>query len=142
MGATTLGNISQVLVSGNNIKSYIAGGTIYAGDVVAIHATGVDLTVYAAIAGTTAAVVGVALTSAVSGDRVAVAGPGCIVYVAEGDGGAGVDAGHWVIPSTRAGGVKEIADLENFEGVIGFTLDDLATNGTGRIMINPMPVET
>jgi len=88
--------IRNVLVQGNNIYPFTAGAAITAGQVVAFHGTGVDNTVHPAVTGTTGAVVGVALYSVGSGEEVAVAMDGCIVYVVNGKDTGDFDAGDYV----------------------------------------------
>ena len=121
--------VRNVLVNGNNITSYTAGAAITAGQVVAFHGTGVDMTVHPAVTGTTVAVVGVALYSVASGAEVAVAGPGCIVYVVNGLDGTNIDAGTYVqvYGTTTPGTVKEIVVSGGIAvnyGLVGLMLED------------------
>ncbi len=135
-------SIRNVLHSGDNIQNYIAGADIKAGQVVAIHGTGVSMTVHPAVKGTTAMPAGVALHDAASGDNVAVAGPDCIVYVANADDTTAIDAGHEVEDNDNAvgGTVSEIAAnsgaaTASYVYIVGTTVDDIAGAGTGRIRL-------
>ena len=102
--------VRSILISGNNINTYIAGADIKAGQVVGFHGTGVSMTVHPFVTGTHVAVVGVALYGVSSGGMVAVAGPGCIVNVVNGIQGTDIDAGHYVeaYGTTSPGTVKEL----------------------------------
>jgi hypothetical protein len=126
----------QVLVSGSNIISLKAGGTILAGEVVAFNATGVSNTVEAATTAMQAAF-GVALHDAVSGDYLAVATVGCIVNVTEGKGAA-IDAGDYLMCSDVAGSVITATDAaDQISGCVGIALEDIAANGSGKALIAP-----
>lgn len=139
MGATVLGAVSSpVLISGHNIYSFEVEGDVYAGDVVAMSTA--DWTVHAASRGTGGGIVGVALGTVTNGEHVAVAGPGCIVRVAEGDGAATIDAGHFVMSSVRPGGVVAATSGLNLGGVVGMVLDDLPVNGQCRLLVCPGPI--
>ena len=133
--------IQQVLYSGDNLQCFTAGATIKAGQVVAIHGTGVNMTVHPAVAGTTEAPLGVAIFGAASGAVVTVACQGCIAYVANADDTTGIDAGHFVIVNDNAvgGTVSVLVDTASTY-VVGIALDDIAGAGTGRIMIQPQYV--
>jgi hypothetical protein len=127
---------SGVLVSGDNILSFKAGGTILAGEVVGFNATGVSGTVEAAI-NTHQSMIGVALHDAESGDYVAIATVGCVCYVTEGKGAA-IDAGDYLMASDIAGSVITATDAADLAaGILGIALDDIAANKTGRALIVP-----
>lgn len=138
MADTTMATLgSGVLVSGDNIISFKAGGAILAGEVVGFEDSGTAMQVVAATQSTKGALVGVALHDAAQNDYVAVATVGCVCYVTEGTGST-LDAGDYVSVSTVAGGV--IAYVEGAAstcGVIGIALDDFAANKSGRILIVP-----
>jgi hypothetical protein len=132
----------NILVSGDNIQTYVAGAAIKKGQAVAIHATGVSMTVHPAVKGTTASVEGVALATVASGENVAVAGPGCVVYMANADGTTGIDAGHGVEDNDNAVGGTISALPANTGGataayanLVGVALDDIAGGGTGRVRL-------
>jgi hypothetical protein len=132
--------ISKVLDSGDNFMTFTAGADISAGMVVAGHGTGVSDTVHPAVAGTTAFPIGVAIEDADSGDPVTIAGVGCIVYVREGTGNA-IDAWSAVSDDDAAatGCIKTtVTTAEGF--AIGVAVDDIAANGSGRILILPQLV--
>jgi len=104
----------EILVSGNNVQSYIASGAISAGQVVAIDATGVTKTVRAAIAEAGECPVGVAIASvtaaeATAGKHVAVAENGCVVYVSNYSSDVDIDAGELVTTNDCAIGGSVIA---------------------------------
>lgn len=133
--------IQQVVYTGDNFQSYKAGAAIKAGQVVAIHGTGVSRTVHPAVAGTTEAPLGVAVFDAASGAEVTVAGIGCIVYVANADDTTAIDAGHFAIVNDNAvgGTVSSLVDTA-VTYAVGIAIDDIAGGGTGRILINPQYV--
>lgn len=119
------------------ILNLTAGGTIKAGQVVAFNATGVAKTVEACNGETTTAPIGVALYDATTGQRVAVASTGSVVTVCEGAGSA-IDAGDLVGPDDAAvlGCIKTVSSAAS-ASVIGIAIDDIAANGTGRILVQP-----
>jgi hypothetical protein len=113
----------------------IAASAILAGQVVAFNGTGVAWTVEPSDGVTTAAVVGVALHSqATVGGHVAVAGPGSILKVCEGDG-ANIDAGDTVVTSvsTATGCVSTAAQADEYN--VGVALEDITANLTGYILL-------
>lgn len=135
MALSAMPTIRNVLNSGNCILNLTAGATILAGQAVEAAGTGVSGEV---IPGTGAtAPVGVALYGAASGSPIAVASIGCIATVASEDS---VDAGDWVTPAAALGGtpagglVKVIAATQE---ALGLAIDDIAADGTGRILIAP-----
>ncbi len=139
--------ISKVLVTGNNIVSYTAGAAISAGMVVAFHGTGVSQTVHPAVKGTTDTPVGVALYGVASGAKVAVAGPGCRVYVAIADDTTGADAGDYLEDNANAvGGTVSVAArvdagvVSVLKFCVGVAEDDIAGGGTGicRLICGPI----
>ena len=132
----------SILVSGDNIQKYIAGAAITKGQAVAIHGTGVSETVHPAVKGTTAAVEGVALATVASGELVAVAGPGCVVLMANADDTAAIDAGHGVEDNDNAVGgtisalpANSGAATAAYANLVGVTVDDIAASGTGRVRL-------
>ncbi len=137
----TFPTIRNVLVDGENIKSYTAGAAIKAGQVVAFHGTGVSKTVHPAVKGTTVQIVGVALYDVSSGDEVAVAGRGCRVYVANYDGTTGIDAGDALEDNDNAvGGTVGAFALGGalvIRYIAGYAVDDIAGAGTGIMEVNP-----
>lgn len=128
--------VHDILVSGDNIQSFIAGAAITAGQVVAFADTGVSDTVHPAVTGTTASAVGVALYTVASGERVAVACDGCVVNVVNGIQGTDIDAGHWVeyYGTTTPGTVKELVTsggvAVNFK-LVGKLLEDNTATAAG-----------
>jgi len=75
-------SLKGVHISGNNVASFTVGATaVKAGQVVSISATGLDFTVIPCIAQAGSQPVGVAITDAAIGAKVAVAMIGCIVKV-------------------------------------------------------------
>lgn len=111
---TAFPSITNVLYSGNNVDDFIASGAITAGQVVAIDATGVGMTVRAAIAEAGECPVGVAIASvtaaqATAGAHVAVAGPGCIVRVSNYSSDVDIDAGEPLTTNDCAVGGTVIA---------------------------------
>ena len=141
--------IHNVLYSGDNIQSFTASGTITAGQVVAIDATGETLTVRAAVAEAGERPVGVAIMSVASGAQVPVAMTGCICYVANADDTAGIDAGDWLTTDDNTvGGTVSAQSIAAESGttaaiydtVIGYAVGDIAKAATGLMMIQPQTI--
>ena len=141
--------IRNVLYSGDNIQSFTASGAITAGQVVAIDATGVTLTVRAAIAESGERPVGVAIISVASGALVPVAMTGCIVNVANADDGTDIDAGEWLTTNDcPAGGTVSAQSIAAESGgtaalydtVIGYAVGDIPKDATGLMMIQPQTI--
>jgi len=106
--------MKTILVAGNNVQSFIASGAISAGQVVAIDATGVTMTVRAAVVEAGEAPLGVAIqgvtaAEATAGKQVAVAMLGCIVYVSNYSSDVDIDAGEPVTTNDCAVGGTVIA---------------------------------
>ena len=141
--------IHNVLYSGDNIQSFTASGTITAGQVVAIDATGETLTVRAAVAEAGERPVGVAIMSVASGAQVPVAMTGCIVCVANADDGTDIDAGEWLTTDANAVGgtvsaqsIAATADTKAtiHDTVIGYAVGDIDKAKTGLMMIQPQTI--
>ncbi|MFA5744443.1 MAG: hypothetical protein WC936_06535 [Candidatus Nanoarchaeia archaeon] len=141
--------IHNVLYSGDNIQSFTASGAITAGQVVAIDATGVTLTVRAAVAESGERPVGVAIMSAASGAQVPVAMTGCIVCVANADDGTDIDAGEWLTANINTVGgtvsaqsiAAESAGLAAlYDTVVGFAVGDIPKSSYGLMMVNPQTI--
>lgn len=114
-----------------------AGAAILAGQVVAIHGTGVDYTVHPAVSGTTNGIIGVALFSqSTVGGHVAVAGTGTICLVCEGAGSA-VDAGDEIMGDDVAGCVIT-GVVTSAAWHVGIAITDGSANGTFYALINPV----
>lgn len=142
----TFPTIRNVLVDGDNLKSYTVGGTIAvkAGMVLAFHGTGVSKTVQAAVKGTTVIPMGVALFDAAVGDEVTVAGRGCRVYVANAESDVAIDAGDPLEDNDNAiGGTVSAAPLvvagvvAVVKYIVGFAVDDIAVSSTGICDVAP-----
>lgn len=134
--------IRNVLESGDNLKSYIAGAAIKAGQLVAIHGTGVSRTVHPAVKGTTAAPVGVAIADYAINKEVTVAGPGCTVWMANADGSTAIDAGDDLEDNDNAvGGTVSVLPANSGAATaayayhVGVAIDDIAGGGTGRVLL-------
>jgi hypothetical protein len=143
--------IHDVLVAGDNIKSYTATAIIKAGQVVSFADTGLSKQVNP---GTAALghVAGVALYDVAAGEEVAVAGDGCQVVVCEG-AGAAIDAGHYVqvYGTTTTGTVIEwdpaigahaATSTVATNEIVGQARDDISANSTGVITIRIQPMPT
>ena len=129
--------IKQVLHNDGPTYGFTAGAAIKAGQVVAFAATGVSMTVIPAVAGTTAEPIGVAIIPAAAGAPVTVALVGSIVTVCEGAGVA-IDAGDPVADDDNAlGGCVKTAVTTATGYRIGLALDNIAANGTGKILVQP-----
>lgn len=138
---TAFPTLHDVLYDGDNIKDYTAGAAITAGQVVAIHGTGVTKTVHPAVKGTTGRPAGVALYTVASGEKVAVAGPGCRVYVANADDTTAIDAGDPLEDNDNAvGGTVSALALAGslvIRWCAGYADDDIAGGGTGVMTVFP-----
>jgi hypothetical protein len=146
----------DILVTGDNILSMIAGEALVAGQVVGHAATG-DGKAYAMDLTEGENAVGVALFSASSGDPVSIATVGCVVRMREGTGNA-IDAGDWLEQDDNAaqGMVKTFAPradlastvidgtndttIEETTQLVGMAQEDIAANGEGRCLIILAPV--
>lgn len=105
---------SEILVHGNNVGDFLASGAISAGQVVAIDATGVTMTVRAAVVESGEAPIGVAIhgvtaAEATLGKHVSVAMIGTIVYVSNYSSDVDIDAGEYVTTNDCAVGGTVIA---------------------------------
>lgn len=139
---TTFPTITKVLVHGDNIGNFKAGETIKAGQVVGIAATGESMTVVVMDGTSGEKPFGVALHNASSGDYLAVALVGCIVYVANEDDTTAIDAGSWLEATGTMGTVLAANETPSGATVtprdcIGIALDDIPGGGTGRCLIMP-----
>lgn len=137
-------------------QTFTAGGTIEKGQVVAFAATGVDFTVIASATDGDLNAIGVALYDAVSGDELAIALAGSIVYC---QGGEAIDAGDRVISfgateegtvgvanalvvdsgttavtSTAANGAIISGSIAD-EWIMGIALEDIADGSNGRVLL-------
>ena len=141
--------IPNTLWAGNNIQDFTASGALKAGQVVSIDATGVSMTVRAAVAEAGEMPIGVAVNTVADGEKVAVATDGCICYVANFDDTTAIDAGSFLevndcavggtvgaVAVTATGG----ATVTVHNAVIGVALDDIAGGGTGRMLIRGLAV--
>ena len=136
--------IRNVLYSGNNIITLTATNAVKAGMVVEIDATGVSGAVNAAVAEASSHPIGVALHDIAAGAKGAIALQGCVVYVAQADDTATIDAGDYLetndntvggTVSTAAEAATGGATVTSHFQVIGIALDDIAASGTGRMLI-------
>lgn len=141
--------IHDVLYAGDNIQSFTASGAITAGQVVAIDATGVTLTVRAAVAEAGERPVGVALMTVADTKQVPVAMTGCIVRVANADDTLDIDAGEWLTTNANAVGgtvsaqsiaAEAGATAAIYDTVIGFAVGDIAKEDVGLMMIHPQTI--
>lgn len=135
--------------SGTNVHNFIASGAISAGQVVAIDATGVSMTVRAAVAEAGEMPIGVAVNTVADGAYVAVACDGCICYVTNADDTSAIDAGDFLETNDNAvGGTVSTAAVAATGGatvtchnlVFGVALEDIAGGGNGRALIRGMTV--
>ena len=118
------------------VTDCLATSAILAGQLVGYNGTGVDWTVEPTDDVTTTGVVGVALYSqATAGGNVAIAGPGSIVKLCEGDGSA-IDAGNSVMlsASTALGCISTYVDTAD-HFAIGVAMENISANKTGYILL-------
>ena len=141
--------IHNVLHSGDNIQSFTAAAAVTAGQVVAINATGVTLTVNKAVAATGERPIGVAIISAAAGAQVPVAMTGCIVNVANADDTADIDAGEWLTANDNTVGgtvsaqsvaAESGATAAIYDTVVGFAVGDIPKSSYGLMMVNPQTI--
>jgi hypothetical protein len=120
----------------SEVTDYIAGGAILAGQIVSFAGTGVAWTVHPANGVTTAAVAGVALHGAATGAHVAVAGPGSVVKVQNGDDTTTLDAGDMVAADVTSafGCAIAIADATKHYQV-GVMLEDTVGSAQGYCLL-------
>jgi len=119
-------------------SDFIAGSTILAGQVVAFAGTGVAWTVHPADGVSTAAVVGVALHGATTGDHVAVAGPGSVILVQNGDDTATLEAGDIVQAAATAALGCVTAETDTTEHYqVGILLEAMAASGQAYCLLTP-----
>jgi len=117
---------------------FIAGAAILAGQVVAIAGTGVAWTVHPCNGVTTAAVVGVALHGAAAGAHVAVAGPGSVIQVQNGDDTATLEAGDIVQAAATAALGCVTAETDTTEHYqVGILLAAMAASGQAYCLLTP-----
>ena len=142
--------IKQVLYEGDNILSgFEANASIEPGQVVGFAASGVSWEVGPLDGTAGERPVGVALYGAKDGDKVAIAGDGCIVYTMA---DAAIDAGDYVEVSniSNAGAVMPVTEITNVSSntsltvtysrnayIVGMALEDISAGSTGRIVIRP-----
>lgn len=140
-----------VYALGHTITCTGAGSVdIEPGMVVDVDATGVSMTVQAALAVTSDTPIGVALThcDVSASEKVTVMVTG-IAYVTNADDTTAVDTGDWVITNDNAvGGTVSAASVAATAttlagiqiNVIGKALSDIDGDAEGLILINPVPI--
>ena len=118
---------------------FIAGAAILKGQVVAIAGTGVSWTVHPADGVSTAAVVGVAMhAQATTGGHVAVAGPGSVILVQNGDDAAPYEAGDIVQAAATAALGCVTAETDTTEHYqVGILLEAMAASGQAYCLLTP-----
>jgi hypothetical protein len=132
----------DVLIAGDNVQDFTAGSTIHAGQVVSMATDGfIDPTA-------DLPVLGVALYDAQEADHVAVACVGCEVNVANSDKSTAIEEGVQVIAKndTIDGAVLVATAVSTGSGanmtvtaeyVVGVTLEPIAGDGTGKVLLMP-----
>ena len=117
---------------------FIAGSAILVGQVVAFAGTGVAWSVNPCNGVTTAAVVGVALHSVTTGDHVAVAGPGSVIKVQNGDDTATMEAGDIVQAAATAALGCVTAETDTTEHYqVGILLEAMTASGHAYCLLTP-----
>ena len=142
---TAFPTIYNVVKQGHhNARSFKAGATIKAGQVVAYARTGVSDTVHPAVKGTTGGIVGVASMDASTGDWFTVYINGSEVYVANADDTTAIDAGDLVehndnaVGGTVSAAVSAATTAEGqalYNDILGYATQDIAGGATGLVMI-------
>lgn len=115
-----------------------AATNVKAGQVVEIDATGLSMTVNAAVAESGARPIGVAAFDASENELVTVYSVGSVVFVANADDTTGIDAGDLLVANDNAVGGTVSASTTGINAVIGIALDDIAGGATGRMLVQPM----
>jgi len=133
---TAFPTLYRVLVNGDNVTTFTATTAVKAGQVVAIADAGVSEAVDKAVKGSGQSPVGVALYDAAAGEKVAVAGIGCVVYVVNADDTTAIDAGHDVIMNDNAvgGTISEVLAVGTDatpQFIVGRMIEDLAASAAG-----------
>lgn len=138
---TAFPTMTDVLIAGDNIQSFIAGAAWKAGQILAFHGTGVSNTLHPAVKGTTTMIKGVALYDVESGDVGAVACRGCRAKVANFHDTTAMDAGDPVEDNDNAvGGTVSTATLSGgieLQYIAGYLEEDIAGDGTGAMEVAP-----
>ena len=143
---STFPTITHVCDQGyRNCKAYKVGATaVKAGMAVAFAATGVADVIVPALKGTTGSIVGVAAYDAAIGAWVNVYENGAVVYVANADGTAGIEAGDLVehndnsvggTVSTKVQATTPVTGATLINDILGYAIDAIAGGGTGRVKI-------
>jgi len=119
-------------------SDFIAGSTILAGQVVAFAGTGVAWSVNPCNGVSTAAVVGVALHGAATGAHVAIAGPGSVILVQNGDDTATLEAGDIVqAAATAALGCVTAETDATAHYQVGILLEAMTAGGSAYALLTP-----
>jgi len=132
-------SLKGVHISGKNVQSFTVGATaVKAGQVVSISATGLDFTVIPCVAEAASMPIGVAITDAAVGAKVAVAMIGCIVRVSQDSSDQDIDASERLMYNDCAiGGTVFAATGANTIPLVGRALaDDVAAS----LLLFPMLV--
>jgi hypothetical protein len=128
--------LTDVLYTGANVQSMNANTAVTAGQVVAIDATGVSMTVDPAVAEAGSFAVGVAIADADAGSKVSVAMVGCIVKVVNADDTTGIDAGDLLVQNDNAvGGTVSTAGAA--ATTFAVALEDIAGGSYGLALVQP-----
>ena len=137
---STFPTIHNVLITGDNTRTFTATEAVSAGMVVGYAATGVSNAVVPLNATAGEQPIGVAMYDAGAGSLVAVCMNGCEVVVANYDDTTGIDAGdHLALNDNAVGGTVGAAAL----GIqtadvyyLGIALEDIAGAGTGKALVS------
>jgi len=138
-----------IMVNNGPTMTFTASGTITAGQVVAIDATGESMVVRAAVAESGESPIGVALTSASNGEAVTVALPGAVCYMVNADDTTGIDAGSFleVNDNTIGGTVNAVNEAASGSAtgilhplVIGKAIQDIPKSSYGLAIISYSPL--
>jgi len=121
----------------------IANGSISAGQVVGFtSSSSTNNRVTALLDAAGDVVLGVAINSASNGEKVTIALPGSIVSVANADSDVNINAGRYVQTDDNAvAGTVKVAtanggnSITAGNNIVGICLEQIAANGTGKILI-------
>jgi len=133
----TFPTLHDVLITGDNIQSFIAGSAIKAGQVVSMDTDGRVVSSKSDLP-----VMGVALYDASEGDRISVAVVGCSANLVNADDTQNIPSGVEVkSDDNQVGGTVSQASLTSLnkstEYIVGISLDEIGGGDKGRVFLIP-----
>ncbi len=131
---TAFPTLTQVVINGENVFSFVAAEAVKAGMIVGAAATGVSGEVVPMDATSGEVAIGVAINAAAIGETVGVASLGSIVNMVNADDTTAIDAGSAVgqNDNTVKGTVSAVGAAAM---AVGIALDDIAGGSYGRVLV-------